>query len=104
VRRFPFPLTCFFAVVALCAVPNVDAREFADTRETVGKPRGEQLQLGLPSPHVQPRAQMPLFAAPGIDVTPLITRAELALRSAHRDDAPEISWKARAHPAQAPPG
>jgi hypothetical protein len=103
VRRLALHLTCFFISIALCAVPGVDAREFADAKATVGRHSGEQPQLGLPAPQVQPRAPLPFFAAPGIDVTPLITRAQFALRSVRRDDAPEISWKARAHPAQAPP-
>jgi hypothetical protein len=103
VRRLSLHLTCFVVAIALCAVPGVDAREFADAKVTLSKQSGEKAQLGLPTPHVQPRAPLPLFIAPGIDVTPVITRAEFALRSVRRDDAPEISWKARAHPAQAPP-
>ncbi len=102
-RRLALHLTCFVIALALCAAPGVDAREFADAKLTLTKQRGENAQLGLPAPHVQPRAPLPYFVAPGLDAMPLITRAQVALRSVRRDDAPELSWRARAHPAQAPP-
>lgn len=102
-RWLALHLTCFVIAIALCAVPGVDAREFAGAKATLSKQHGENAQLGLPAPHVQPRAPLPFFVAPGLDVTPVITRAQAAQRSVRREAAPEISWRARAHPAQAPP-
>lgn len=104
VSRLAFQLTCLALAFALCAAPGVDAHEGAAARATLRKPRPERGHLGLPAPHGEVRAPVPfVFIAPGSTSVPLPMRAQTALQSPREDLAPESSWRARAHPAQAPP-
>ena len=97
-------LTCFTLGLALGAPPMVDARGGEVTKQTLRTSTQEPPHLGLPAPQLAPRAPvLHVFFAPGVPVTPVLTHAQVAQRAPAEDAAPQNAWRARAHPAQAPP-
>lgn len=102
--RFALHLTCITLGLALCASPGVEPREEHVTRETLRTATTERPHLGLPTLHVSPRASVVhVFFAPGVTVTLVPASALRAQLELVEDAAPENTWRARAHPAQAPP-
>lgn len=102
--RVALTLTCFTLGLALCVPAMADVRDAEVTKQTVRTSTQERPHLGLPAPHVSPRAPVVhVFFAPGATVTPVLTHAQVAQRAPAEDAAPQNAWRARAHPAQAPP-
>lgn len=101
---FATQLTCLTLGLALCVPPAVAVRDTRATARLVRTSTPERPHLGLPAPHVLPRAPvLHVFFAPGASPTPLRLRVPVVQRAVVHDAAPQNAWKARAHPSQAPP-
>lgn len=101
---FVTQLTCLTLGLALCAPPAVEVRDAEAMATLVRTSTPERPHLGLPAPHVAPRAPVVhVFFAPRVVTTPVQTRAQVVQRAPTEDAAPQNAWRARAHPSQAPP-